>query len=168
MTLTQEILKEYLRYNPDTGEFTRIKGRKDLIGTRAGSVTEQGYRIIYLLGQYQKEHRLAVLYMTGKFPLVWVDHINHKVDDNRWCNIREATKSENQYNTVRTKGNTGIKGIYYNNRYGRFECKIQARHNAIQKSFYIKDYLNIDETLKAAKKYLQSIREVLHYNFAHN
>jgi hypothetical protein len=52
-----------------------------------------------VLGKVYQAHRLAFLYQEGKFPLEEVDHINHKKDDNRWSNIRHATRVENSKNS---------------------------------------------------------------------
>jgi len=37
--------------------------------------------------------------MTGQWPKEYIDHKNRKRDDNRWCNLREATHSQNYVNS---------------------------------------------------------------------
>lgn len=49
--------------------------------------------------------------VTGKFP-EFIDHINHNKEDNRWENLREVTRTENNRNVPISKNNTtGITGI---------------------------------------------------------
>src|SRR4029077_7435541 len=44
-------------------------------------------------------HRLAFLWVNGEWPREEVDHVNRVKDDNRWANLREATRSENTVNS---------------------------------------------------------------------
>ena len=50
--------------------------------------------------------------MHGKWPIDNIDHINNITSDNRICNLREATSSQNQANSPIQKNNTtGYKGV---------------------------------------------------------
>ena len=102
--ITQEYLKEILDYDFKTGIFTwKFTHGNVKKGNRAG-YNSNGYRQIQLGYQSDcrtfKEHRLAFLYMIGRFPdsSLVVDHINGEKDDNRWCNLREVTQRENMQN----------------------------------------------------------------------
>ncbi len=111
MLLTQDRLKEVLRYAPDTGEFIwlRAKGRAR-IGNRAGATDAYGYRVIRVDSVLHKAHRLAWLYETGRWPEGLLDHINRVKDDNRISNLREISQSENMHNANRpTK--SGVPGV---------------------------------------------------------
>jgi hypothetical protein len=57
-----------------------------------------GYRAIRVGDKAYLEHRLAYLFMTGEVPDE-VDHENHDRADNRWTNLRDATRATNQQNT---------------------------------------------------------------------
>lgn len=96
MILTQTSIKEVLDYNPLTGEF---RWRKTVSRTRAGSVagkpTKNGYRVIGIGRRHFLSHRLAWLYVHGKWPREQIDHINGNRSDNRIENLREASHSEN-------------------------------------------------------------------------
>lgn len=114
-TLTQDTLKEYLRYEPETGNFYRVKinptARHIRVGDLAGSDDGQGYLKISLLGKRYSAHRLAFLYMTGKFPRM-VDHIDCNKSNNTWTNLREVTVAQNNYNRkVQANNKAGIKNV---------------------------------------------------------
>ena len=64
----------------------------------------RGYRRIKLYGKAYPSHRLAFLYVEGRFPPNEVDHINGVRDDNRWVNIRHATHAQNGRNMKSFKG----------------------------------------------------------------
>ena len=101
--LTQEIIKRFLDYDPETGVFTWIISPKYNIyaGTRAGLTTKRGCRVIGVAGFGQvKEHHLVWLYVFGRWPYYdkVIDHINGNPQDNRFSNLREVSRSVNSQN----------------------------------------------------------------------
>ena len=114
-TLTQDLLKELLHYDPDTGVFTNKINRNQLApkGQRAGFVTQpQGYRQIGIKGKSYREHRLVWLYEHGVWPSGDIDHINGITDDNRIANLRDVTTQDNCRNQrkVRSDSTSGLMG----------------------------------------------------------
>lgn len=125
--LTQARLKELLHYDPESGAITwasrpssRVK-----VGMLAGKVhPTQGYRQVRADKSLYYAHRLAWLYMTGEWPAADVDHINHVRDDNRWSNLRGATRSQNiQYKSMQSNNTSGVKGVYFHA--GKWAASIQ-------------------------------------------
>ena len=116
--LTQAMLKELLHYDPQSGVFTRrVTAGRYPAGVVAGSLDFYGYSNIAVEGRKYKAHRLAFLYMTGAFPSADVDHINRNPADNRWVNLRPATRSENQVNKgLRSDSTSGRRGVSWNKR----------------------------------------------------
>ena len=111
-----ETLKALLHYDPDTGHFTWLRMARPnvsaMVGKRAGFLTDLGYRRIKVDGGCYAAHHLAWLYMTGEWPASEMDHANRDRDDNRWSNLRLATRSENMRNTRTYKNNsTGQRGV---------------------------------------------------------
>lgn len=116
--LTQELLKKFLDYNPDTGIFTwkarYITNIKvgSIAGGVQGTLPDKGYRVITLLGTNYSAHRLAWLYVYGNFPDKQIDHINHNRDDNRIANLREVSNHTNMKNKSKyTTNTTGYSGV---------------------------------------------------------
>jgi len=113
-SLTQARLKEILHYDPETGLWVWLvdaNRRWAKAGSIAGKLCK-GAIIITFKGRGYFAHRLAFLYMTGKWPKDEVDHRDLDASNNRWKNLREATHAQNMRN-VRLKSNvTGFKGVY--------------------------------------------------------
>lgn len=113
--LTQDALKKALRYDPDTGVFTRLNSRSkkaaSLIGKRAGTVNALGYRMIGIEYIVYLEHQIAWLYMTGE----WTKEIDHRDRDkanNKWANLRKATRAQNIINRdIVVNNTTGYTGV---------------------------------------------------------
>jgi HNH endonuclease len=104
IVLDQNILKRFLKYDPLSGIFIwkyRLAG-KNLIGTEAGTLNSRGYLQIKILNRRYLSHRLAFLYMTGKWPKLEVDHKNNIKTDNSWDNLREATCHQNHIHHYRS------------------------------------------------------------------
>src|SRR5665213_3102737 len=106
VVLTQARLKKLLHYDPLTGMFTwRIThGRHDRwkAGARAGNLHKSDRRwLIRIEGIRYKAHRLAWLYMTGRWPRDQIDHKDTDSSNNVFTNLREATNAQNQQNRRR-------------------------------------------------------------------
>lgn len=126
--LTAERLRSLLHYDPETGLFTRRIGvRGASAGAVAGSANVLGYTQIMIDGTNYLAHRLAWLHMTGRFPEQMMDHRNEIKSDNRWSNLREATKHQNQCNVSKPANNTsGFKGVYWEERTHRWVAQIKV------------------------------------------
>jgi hypothetical protein len=112
--ISQAELKSFLAYDRDTGLFTWLvdRGRSAYAGMTAGTPDKAGYIAICINQHTYAAHHLAILYETGEMPS-YVDHINRDVSDNRFNNLRRATRSENQQNRLaQSNSKTGIKGVY--------------------------------------------------------
>ncbi|MFH2145267.1 MAG: HNH endonuclease [Candidatus Omnitrophota bacterium] len=114
--LTYERLHEALDYDPDTGDFYWIKtlSPAGMKGNKAGNLHNDGYNRIRIDTVLHKSSRLAFIYQKGYSPENDIDHINQIKHDDRWCNLREASRQCNVRNSGVFKNNkSGIKGVYY-------------------------------------------------------
>lgn len=114
--ITQERLKALVVYDPETGLMWR-NGKR--IGARSS-----GYLVAKLDGKSYRIHRLAWLYVTGTMPNE-IDHVNGIKDDNRWVNLRDATRSQNVANTNKRKGYANkSKGAGFHKPSGKWQAYI--------------------------------------------
>ena len=117
--LTQARLKSMLLYEPDTGKFWwlvgRGRGRSEYMkGQEAGFITKGERHRIKIDEKPYFAHRLAWLYVYGCWPSKDLDHINGDPADNRICNLREASNTDNHANSKDYRNNTsGHKGVYW-------------------------------------------------------
>ena len=106
--MTKDDLLSKLNYFPDTGTFTwKATPRRGFVGKFAGHINPRGYTSIRLDGKSYLAHHLVWLAETGAFPSKDIDHINQNPADNRFCNLREVTHTENMRNTKRHKERIG-------------------------------------------------------------
>ena len=113
MKLTQERLKEVLRYDAEgTGMFVRATRQRGCrVGEVVGSFDPFGYIKIGVDAKDYLAHRLAWLYVYGYMSENLIDHINRNPADNRISNLREVSQQCNMRNTGTPKHNTsGVKG----------------------------------------------------------
>jgi hypothetical protein len=160
--LTKDRLREVLSYNPDTGVWIWIKktSKKILIGDIAGNVKDGKYRQIKIDGFLYYAHVLAWLYMTGEWPKGEIDHKdnNGSKDDNRWCNLREATSSQNKFNTEKHRNNTsGMKNLSWD----KSRCKWVVSFSIKGKQSFRKRYNNKEDAINA----IYEVAEKLHGQF---
>ena len=90
MKLTQARLKELLKYDPDTGEFTRTfkNGKTKVVGYSFDNSACRTYVLIGLDSQVYYAQYLAWLWVTGEFPIGKVHHMNGFTDDNSFANLQ--------------------------------------------------------------------------------
>jgi hypothetical protein len=153
--LTQARLKELLHYDADTGVFTWIKsgiGRSSSL--IAGGLQKTGSRHIKINNKSYQAHRLAWLYIEGEFSSKMIDHINGIRDDNRWINLRTATRQENCYNRGKQLNNkSGYKGVSWNNSRSKWVAQIVINGKKKHLGLFIAKEQAYYSYCEAAKKF---------------
>lgn len=131
----QQELKELFVYDPLTGWFTnRFSRGRAKEGARAGSETGHGYRRIIIDYIKHYEHHLAWLYVYGVYPDE-IDHKNGIRSFNAIDNLRDCTRTQNNFNAERATGASGLKGAYLDKRtmhwYSHIQIGGQVKHLGI-------------------------------------
>jgi len=162
--ITQKQLKELLHYEPLSGHFTWLKtyNSRTIKGTRAGGETTARtkprllkYRRIQLHKKCYKEHRLAWLYMTGKWPQYGIDHIDRNSINNAWLNLRDVPQSVNTKNASIASNNTsGTTGVFKNNGRGtNWGARICVSYKQVHLGYFDTKKEAIDARKQAETRY---------------
>jgi hypothetical protein len=163
--LTQELLKELLHYDPETGRFTwRERSLSSFPNDRVGNTWNsrfagsnagynrkkpcgKSYCHILLFKKPRKAHRLAWIYMYGCVKNE-IDHINGNGLDNRISNLREVTKLENAKNhRKRITNKSGYTGVSWCRRTNKWRAEIKSNG----KYFSLGYFEEIESAISARK-----------------
>jgi hypothetical protein len=148
--ITQKELKELIHYDKETGVFTWINplSVRVKIGTVA-NCKSRGYIVIRLKNKLYRSHRLAWLYEYGELPKKSIDHINHNRSDNRICNLRDVSYSENLKNKGITKKNkSGNVGVWFDKGRNKWQSFISCKG----KRYNLGRFKNKEDAINAREK----------------
>lgn len=158
--LSAERARDLLDYNPETGDLIWIHPQSkrvslgDIAGALHRSKNAKSSRLnIGIDGIRYMAHRVIWLWMTGKWPVHEIDHWDQNGANNRWTNLREATKFQNAKNIAVTKRNTsGVKGARFEKRSGKWIAEIRVNNRKI--------WLGLHNTLEeAGRAYREGVRK---------
>lgn len=151
-----ERLRELFDYDPETGVVTRKS-----TGRPIGTLFTTGHLQASVDGMMTGVHRIAFALLSGEYPAVEVDHINGDGADNRACNLRLATSSQNNQNRrLSSRNKSGVKGVFRvkaNKKPWRVSVGLNGR-------YYITHF-----AMKAeAVAHVKQVRQRLHAQFAND
>ena len=158
--ITQKRLHETVSYDPNTGVFTnKICRRPCVVGKVLGTLDKKGYVKIGIDKKIYSAHRLAWLYVYGKFPDYQIDHINGTRDDNRIENLRDVQSQLNTQNQQKAPKNssTGKLGVSWSQQKNKFRASIVVDSKQIHIGFF-------DDKDKASQAYFKA-KEKLHLGY---
>ncbi len=173
MPLTREYVLARLRYHPRRGQFTHrlrpVITAKDqtwntrYAGKRAGwlrTENDRQYRMITLDDKRWYAHHIVWLLETGTWPTNTIDHRNGNASDNRFCNLRACTQSQNCMNARIAKNNTsGVRGVHYATHYECYIAKIEKDGKVYHIGYF--------DTVKEAAKARAKAEERMYGDFHH-
>lgn len=117
MLVTSCRLKELLNYQPETGWFRWIRE-----GFIAGELDPSGgYVAIGIKHRRYSASRLAWFYMTGRWPLHHIEHVNGDLVDDRFSNLREIASNPRQKDLLFYLEDNGISVLTARRHRGRRE-----------------------------------------------
>ncbi len=148
--VSQKRVLELLNYDPSTGHFKWLQGPRS--GMPAGGDNGQGYIVMTIDGQKYRAHRLAFLYMTARWPIYEVDHINGIRSDNQWSNLRNCTNKENTQNQRKPHrhGTSGFLGVRKSK--SRYRADISIDGRKVNIGYFDTPALAHDAYVKAKRK----------------
>lgn len=155
----EEYIKAVLRYDPESGI---IYWNIDKVGVKKGqpiyTYKKDGYPRIKIKKKAFPAHRVAFLLMTGEWPQFVVDHVNGDKTDNRFCNLRLATKAQNSQNSkLSIKNASGYKGVSWHKAAKKWRADICAN----RRLYFLGLFNNKEDAINARKK----AEEELHGDF---
>ena len=158
--VTQALLLALFIYDRATGIlYWRVnRGARARAGDEAGTLRADGYRIVKIGYKLYYAHRIIWCMEMGHWPEHEIDHINGVKDDNRWSNLREATRSQNGRNSKTPKTNTsGYKGVSWYKQKGKYRAKIKHNGKPIHLGYF--------DTAEAASRAYQRAARKYHGEF---
>lgn len=130
---------------------------RDLLNRRWYAVWDDHSKTFYVKsGGQVRLHRVILERVLGR-PLATnelPDHINHDGLDNRRCNLRLATRSQNAINTRLTTRNTsGFKGVYWHKPSKKYRATIKVNDRRIYLGSFVDPAVAYQAYCEAAERY---------------
>lgn len=149
-------LKQILRYEPESGLFYWLISPRNGInpGNVAGVLSSEGYLVVTVNNFGYLAHRLAWAFVHSCWPDHQIDHKNRNRTDNRICNLRPATETQNRENISLRKDNTsGYRGVYWSKETKKWAASIGVKKKRIHLGLFLDPKEAHAEYVKAASIY---------------
>lgn len=150
-----EYLRQRLRYEPETGKlFWRESAafpkqcNTRLSGVEAGAMAKDGYLRVGINKKNYLAHRAIWAIYHNNWPDSDIDHIDGDKSNNRICNLRIVSKTENSRNSsLRIDNNSGVTGVYWD----RLRNKWKAQISVNRRHLYLGAFTDLESALIARK-----------------
>jgi hypothetical protein len=143
---TIEELMETFTYDPLSGDIRWAKSPniRIKVGAIAGTTDKRSNRrVIEFKGKKHFAHRFAWMLHNKELILdekLQVDHINHDSLDNRACNLRLVTPSENQQNKRKYRNSKSkYKGVSWDENAGKWRARISINGKELYAGIHVEE-----------------------------
>jgi hypothetical protein len=126
LKLNQNRLKQMLKYDAETGQFTWLVKSGPLSAGAIAGTPHNGYLRIQVDGKCYRAHRLAFFYVNGSMPIDEIDHINGIKNDNRWVNLRTTNHQTNMQNQSRAHSSNGCKTLGVSMQGAKYRARVRV------------------------------------------
>ena len=155
---------ELFRYDYETGVLYwrwRVNNRVPKTLEAGTLMKSSGYLYVKVHGRLYLVHRIVMLMCYGFYgDGLEVDHINHVRNDNRLCNFRFITRSENSKNkSLSSKSTTGVTGVDFLKAHKKYRARIRVNWETI--------HLGMFDTLEEAAAALAEANLKFKFNNNH-
>ena len=134
--ITQQLIADTFEYKDGALYWKKPAANKQhFIGAMAGSIHKTGYRHITWMNKINKAHRLIFMLHYGYMPKE-VDHINGNRSDNRLENLREVTRSQNQYNKAPQQNASGIRNVSWHKKSKAWVVRITMKGKTVFQQYF--------------------------------
>jgi len=152
MSQTLEIpLTRGLTATIDAEDFEKISQFK-WCAKKSGS---RYYAVAYVRGGGRSNNKQVAMHrlILDYYGALDVDHINGNQLDNRKCNLRIVTRTQNNLNQKRIRGKTSrFKGVYFDKRRKRFVAEAKINGKRIFQKYFLTE-------IEAARAYDETARK---------
>ena len=148
--LDQQRVKELFYYDAESGMLLWRYGNKRNVKPwqEAKAPNGHGYYTAKIDGKSYRVHRLIWLYVYGSFPQQEIDHKNKIRNDNRLCNLRDVSRSDNCQNlSLPSHNKSGHMGISWVKQRSLWTVYIKVN----KKNKWLGCYKDLDDAVAARK-----------------
>ncbi len=155
--ITKQLCDSLFAYKNGVLYWKTKLSKKIKIGNAVGSLGKDGYLSTTINYKRYFNHRIVFLMHYGYLPN-YIDHINNISTDNRIENLREANKSENNYNSkLRITNVSGAKNVCWNKKQKKWIVSLgvnnQIKYFGSFNDFELADLVAIEARSKYHKQF---------------
>jgi hypothetical protein len=148
--IDQELVKKLFYYDAESGMllWRNGNGRNVKPWQQAKALNGNGYFTVKIQGNNYPVHRIIWLYVYGSFPSQDIDHKNRIRNDNRLCNLRSVSRTDNCQNiSIPNHNKSGHIGVSWIKSHNSWTVFVKVN----KKNKWLGYYKNLDDAVVARK-----------------